>query len=81
MLAALMIAVMPAAFGLIKNSSFTRETPVRFPERSSIEMPPDRQRTDPEVTERKGGKEDRDSRRTDRRQAHNEGDDRPAHRP
>ena len=81
MLAALMIAVMPAAFGLLRNASFTPETPVRIPERSSIEMPPEPQRPDPEIDEGKGGKEDRDFRRTERRQAHNEGDDRPAHRP
>ncbi len=81
MLAALMLAVMPAALGLIRNASFTPETPVRIPERSSIEMPPERRQPDPEVDERKAGKEDRDSRRTEGRQAHNEGDDRPAHRP
>jgi len=80
MLAALMIAVMPAALGLLQNASFTPETPVRLPERSSIEVPPEPQRPGPEVNERKGAKEDRDSPRTERRQAHNEGDDRPAHR-
>jgi hypothetical protein len=81
MLAALMIAVMPAAFGLLRNASFTPEAPRKIPERSSIELPPERQRPDLEVDEHKGAKEDPDSRRTDRRQAHNEGDDRPAHRP
>jgi hypothetical protein len=80
MLAALMIAVTPAAFGLIRNASFTPEAPVRIPERSGIELPAERQQLDPEVDERKAGKEDPDSRRTERRQAHNEGDDRPAHR-
>jgi hypothetical protein len=80
-LAALMIAVMPAAFGLLRNASFTHETPVRIPERSSTVVPPERQRPDPAINERKGGREDRDSRRTEGRQAHNEGDDRPAHRP
>jgi hypothetical protein len=79
MLAALMIAVTPAALGLLRNASFTPETPVRFPERSSIEAPPERQRPEPEVDDRKGAEEDRDSSRTERRQAHNEGDDRPAH--
>ncbi len=81
LLAALMIAVMPAALGLLRNASFTPETPVRVPERSSIEVPPEAQRPDPEVDGRKAGTEDRDSRRTEGRQAHNEGDDRPAHRP
>ncbi len=73
MLVALMIAVMPAALGVLRNASFTPETPVRFPERSTIQLPPERQRPDPEVDERKAGKEDRDSSRTERRQAHNEG--------
>lgn len=80
-LAALMIAATPAALGLIRNASFTPETPVRFPERSTIQLPPERQQPDREVDERKAGKEDRDSRRAEGRQAHNEGDDRPAHRP
>jgi hypothetical protein len=71
MLAALVLAAIPAALGVLQNSSFTRETPVRFDERSSIEEAPERQRPDPEVDEGKGGKEDRDSRRTERRQAHN----------
>ncbi len=79
MLAALMIAATPAALGLIRNASFTPETPVRFPERSTIQLPPERQQPDPEIDERKAGKEagkeDRDSRRTEGRQAHNEGDD------
>lgn len=74
-LAALMIAATPAALGLIRNASFTPETPVRFPERSTIQLPPERQQPDPEIDERKAGKEDRDSRRTEGRQAHNEGDD------
>jgi hypothetical protein len=81
MLAALMIALTPAALGLIRNASFTHETPVQIPERSSVEMPPQPQRPDPEIDDRKAGTEDRDSRRTEGRQAHNEGDDRPAHRP
>ncbi len=84
-LAALMIAATPAALGLIQNASFTPETPVRFPERGTIQLPPERQQPAPEIAERRAGKEagkeDRDSRRTDRQQAHNEGDDRPAHRP
>ncbi|MGH3335007.1 MAG: hypothetical protein ACRDOZ_04235 [Nocardioides sp.] len=81
MLAALMIAVTPAALGLLRNASFTQETPVRPPERSTIQLPPERQQLDREIDERKAGTEDRDSSRTERRQAHNEGDDRPAHRP
>jgi hypothetical protein len=71
MLAALVLAAIPAALGVLQNSSFTRETPVRFDERSSIEEAPGRQRPDPEVDEDKGGTEDRDSRLTEHGQAHN----------
>jgi hypothetical protein len=80
-LAALMIAVTPAALGLLRNASFTPETPVRFPERSTIQLPPEQQQPEADADERKAGTEDRDSRRTEGRQAHNEGDDRPTHRP
>jgi len=78
MLAALIIAATPAALGVLRNASFTPETPVRTPDRSS----PTSQQLQPpaEVEDRTSG-EDRDSRRTERRQAHNEGDDRAAHRP
>lgn len=79
-LAALMLAGMPAALGLMQNASFTPETPVRIHERST-EMPPELDRPDPKIDDRTTLKEDRDSRLTERRQAHNEGDDRAAHRP
>jgi hypothetical protein len=81
MLAALMIAVMPAAFGLLRNASFTPETPVQIPEQSISPTPPQLPRPDPEVDQPGSGTEDRHSGRTERRQAHNEGDDRPARRP
>lgn len=81
MLVALILAATPAALGVLRNASFTQETPVRDPEHSSSEMPPQPQRPDPKVDGLNAGKEDRDSRLTERRQAHNEGDDRPAHRP
>jgi hypothetical protein len=74
-LAALMIAATPAALGLIRNASFTPETPVRFPERSTVQLPPERQQPDPDIDERKAGTEDGDSRRIKGPQAHNEGDD------
>jgi hypothetical protein len=70
-LAALLLAGTPAVLGLLENSSFTRETPVRFDERSSIDEAPERQRPDPQVDEGKGGKEDRDSRLTEHGLAHN----------
>jgi hypothetical protein len=57
MLAALLIAATPAALGLIRNASFTPETPVQSPERSIIQLPPERQQSDPERDERKAGKE------------------------
>ncbi len=80
MLVALIIAATPAALGVLRNASFTPETPVRITDRSSpaseLLQPPDS-----EVDDRTTGEEDRDSRRTERRQAHNEGDDRAAHRP
>jgi hypothetical protein len=79
-LAALMLAGAPAALGLMQNASFTPETPVRIHERST-EMPPELERPDPGIDERTTAKEHRDSRLTERRQAHNERDDRPAHRP
>jgi len=79
-LAALIIAATPAALGVLRNASFTQEAPVRDPERSS-QIPLQPQRPDPKVDGLNAGKEDRDSRLTERRQAHNEGDDRPAHRP
>ena len=74
-LAALMIAATPAALGLMRNAAFTDETPVQIPERSTIQLPPERQQPDREIDERKAGMEDRDSRRTEGRRAHNEGDD------
>jgi hypothetical protein len=75
MLAALMIAVMPAAFGVLRNASFTPERPVRISEQTSDPTAPQLQRPDPQVDQRISGKEDRDSRRAERRQAHNGGND------
>ena len=74
-LVGLMLAATPAALGVLRNASFTHESPVRFPERTSIEAPRELQRPDPKVDEGKGGKQDRDSRLTEHLQAHNEGDD------
>ena len=81
MLVALIIAATPAALGVLRNASFTPETPVRIPERSSPAPPSCCSRPTPRSMTGPAGEEDRDSRRTERRQAHNEGDDRPAHRP
>ena len=78
-LAALIIAATPAALGVIRNASFTPETPVRIVDRSSP-VSPQPQRPDAAADDRTTGDEDRDSRHAERRQAHNEGDDRPAHR-
>ncbi|MFL6001757.1 MAG: hypothetical protein ACJ72P_03010 [Nocardioides sp.] len=75
MLAALMIAAMPAAFGVIRNASFMPETPVRISEQTSDPTAPQLQRPDPQVDQPISGKEDLESRLTERRQAHNEGDD------
>jgi hypothetical protein len=75
MLAALMLAIMPAAFGVLRNASFTPERPAQISEQSSDPTAPQLQRPDPEVDQRISHKEDLDSRRTERRQAHNEGDD------
>jgi hypothetical protein len=75
MLAALMIAVMPAAFGVLHNASFSPERPVRISEQTTDPTAPQLHRPDPQVDQRIRSKEDSDSRRTERRQAHNEGDD------
>jgi hypothetical protein len=75
MLAALMIAVMPAAFGVLRNASFTPERPVRISDQTTDPTAPQFHRPDPQVDRRIRSKEDFDSRRTERRQAHNGGDD------
>ena len=75
MLAALMIAIMPAAFGVLRNASFTPERPVHTSEQTSDPTAPQLQRPDPRVDQRNSGKEDLDSQLTERRQAHNEGND------
>jgi hypothetical protein len=75
MLAALLLAGMPAAIGLMRSSSSTSETPVHVPEQTTSPWSPER--PDPRIDDR-NGRQDRDSGRTDRRQAHNEGDDRTA---
>ena len=80
MIAALLIAATPAALGMLWNTSFDSETPVRIHDKSSSPTPPVPQRPIPKVGDRTGGSEDRDSGRTKRQQAHNEGDDRAAHR-
>lgn len=81
MLAALVLAVMPAAFGVLQNASFTPEKPVRISEQTSDPGAPQLESPDPKVHQQISGNEDRDSGRTERLQAHNDGDDRPAHRP
>jgi hypothetical protein len=75
MLAALMIAVMPAAFGVLHNASFIPERPVRNSEQTSDPTAPQLQRPDPQVDRRIRSKEDLDSRRAERQQAHNGGND------
>jgi hypothetical protein len=80
MIAALLIAAMPAALGMLYNTSFDSETPVRIQDKSSSPTPPVPQRPNPRIDDRAAGGEDRDSGLTKRRQAHNEGDDRAAHR-
>jgi hypothetical protein len=75
MLAGLMLAVMPAAFGVLRNASFTPERPVQISEQTSDPAAPELQRPDPKVDQGIRGEEDFDSGRTERRQAHNEGDD------
>ena len=75
MLVGLMLAVMPAALGVLQNASFTPESPVRNSEQTSEPTAPQLQRPDPKVDHGIRGKEDFDSRLTERRQAHNEGDD------
>lgn len=81
MLAALMLAAAPAALGVLRNASFTPETPVRILDRSSSPTPEPPQRPGREIEDRTTSEEDRDSGRMERQQAHNEGDDRAAHRP
>jgi hypothetical protein len=75
MLAALILAVMPAAFGVLRNASFIPETPVRISEQTSDPTAPQLHRPDPQVDQRISGKEDLESQRTERPEAHNEGDD------
>jgi hypothetical protein len=75
MLAALMLAIMPAAFGVLRNASFIPERPVQISEQTSDPTAPQLHRPDPQVEQRIGRKEDLDSRRTERRLAHNERDD------
>lgn len=75
MLGALMLAIMPAAFGVLQNASFTPERPVHTSEQTSDPTAPELQRPDPKVDRRIRGKEDLDSQLTERRQAHNEGND------
>jgi len=75
MLAALMIAVMPAAFGVLHNASFTPERPARISEQTTDPTAPLLHRPGPQVDHRIRGKEDFDSRRIERRQAHNGGND------
>ena len=81
MLVALVLAATPAALGVLRNAAFTPETPVRIMDGRSSPTQPESQQPGPQVDNLKGDDQDRDSRRTERRQAHNEGDDRPAHRP
>ena len=79
MLVALMLAATPAALGVLRNASFTPETPVRIVEHRSSPTAPEPKRPEPGVDDRTTGNEDRDSRHAERLQAHNVGDDRPAH--
>ena len=75
MLAALMLAIMPAAFGVLRNAAFTPERPAPVTEQTSDPTAPQLQRPDPRVDQRNSGKEDLDSQLTERRQAHNERND------
>jgi len=75
MLVALLLAATPAALGVLRNASFTPERPVPISEQTNDPTAPQRQRPDPEVDQGISGKEDPDSHRTERRLAHNEGDD------
>jgi Flp pilus assembly protein TadB len=75
MLAALMIAAMPAAFGVLHNASFTPERPARISEQTTDPTAPQLQRPEPQVDRRVRSQEDFDSRRMERRQAHNGGND------
>ena len=75
MLAALMLAVVPAALGVLQNDLFTPETPARINEQTIDPAAPQLHRPEPKVDSRTSGNEDSDSRRTERRQAHNEGND------
>lgn len=75
MLGALMLAIMPAAFGVLRNASFIPERPAPVTEQTSVPTAPQLERPDPKVDRRIRGKEDLDSQLTERRQAHNEGDD------
>jgi hypothetical protein len=75
MLAALLLAGMPAAIGLM-NTSYSSETPVQIPHETNSPLAPER--PDPQIDVRIRDKQDRNSGRTERRQAHNEGDDRTA---
>jgi hypothetical protein len=79
MIAALLIAATPATLGVLWNGSFDSETPVRIQDKSSSPTPPVPHRPIPRVGDPTAGGEDRDSGRTTRQQAHNEGDDRAAH--
>ena len=75
LLAALMIAVMPAAFGVLQNDLFTPETPARIHEQTIEPAAPQLHRPEPNVDRRTSGTEDSDSPRAERPQAHNVGDD------
>jgi len=75
MLAALVLAVLPALLGVLENDLFRPETPARISDRTTQPTAPQLQRPDPHVDHSMSGKEDPDSRRAERRLAHNEGDD------
>ena len=75
MLAALLLAATPAALGVIRNASFTPETPVRIMDRNSSPKDMNPQQPDTQVDNLNGDDQDLDSPRIERRQAHNDGDD------
>jgi hypothetical protein len=74
-LAALLLAGMPATIGLM-YTSFSGETPDQVPDQTHSPLVPER--PDPKIDVRTRDGQDRNSARTGRQQAHNEGDDRTA---
>jgi hypothetical protein len=71
MLAALVLAVVPALLGVLENDLFRPESPSHVSEQTSDPTAPQLQRPDPAVDDRISGNEHSNSPRSERLQAHN----------